>query len=72
MPNIEAYKAARGTAWNVVFRVLRDYRLSNTADVDGGNYPLVDAMSPPGSNIGVGEMEMVDLADQITLALNVT
>ena len=71
MADIEAYKAARGPAWNVVFGVLRDYRLTQTVDDLGNGYPLVDAMTPDGQSIDKGAMEMVDLADQITTALNV-
>ena len=70
---VKKYKAARGAAWNVVFRTLRKHRMSNMVDADDAvNYPLVDLLTADGRSIADGEMQMVELADEITLALNVT
>jgi hypothetical protein len=72
MTEAENYKAGRGPAWNAIFDTLRSHRLSRSVDELGGPYPLVDALSQPGTTIETGEWEMIVLADEIALVLNVT
>lgn len=65
------YRDARGPEWRAIFDTLRDYRLSNMTYEGTSDefYPLVDLMSNEGQGIDTGEMQMVELADEISLAV---
>lgn len=51
-----------------VFRILRNFRLSNMADDEGDAYPLVDAMTADGCSIADGIEQMQSLAYDIAEA----
>ena len=69
---VRAYWLSRDAVWRKVFATLRDYRMQNMSDADDPScaYPLVDLMSNDGASIATGEEEMVNLADEISLALS--
>ncbi len=68
---LDAYRKDRGPAWTVIFDTLREYDLTNMVCDDGSDapYPLVDLMSNEGESITTGENEMINLADEIHMAL---
>jgi hypothetical protein len=66
MQGLDAVAVERG---EIIFATLRDYRMSNMMDEDGGFYPLIDLMSNDGTSIATGEAEMLLLADDIAAAL---
>lgn len=70
-PTPDDYRDARGPEWRAIFDTLRDYRLSNMTYEGTSDefYPLVDLMSNEGQGIDTGEMQMVELADEISLAV---
>jgi hypothetical protein len=50
-------------------KTLRSYRLQHTQAEDGDHYPLVDALTPDGETIAVGENEIELLTDALYLEL---
>jgi hypothetical protein len=55
-----------------IYKAVREFRLTNMcySDDPSNAYPLVDLMSNPApSDIGTGEMQMVDLVDEIETAV---
>lgn len=70
-PTPDDYRDARGPEWRAIFDTLRDYRLSNMTYEGTSDefYPLVDLMSNEGQGVDTGEMQMVELADEISLAV---
>lgn len=70
-PTTDDYRDARGPEWRAIFDTLRDYRLSNMTYEGTSDefYPLVDLMSNDGQGIDTGERQMIELADEISLAL---
>ena len=63
--------AIRSDLNRTIYHVVHDFRMGNMTNADGiGFYPLVDLMSNPApSTIETGEMQMVDLVDQIEEAV---
>lgn len=62
------------TSWptreEVIYRVLRYYKLTNLIDDEGEPYPLVDAVSNPApATIASGEEQLRFLADEVAAAL---
>lgn len=63
------YCAERGERWAKTFRALRNYRMGNMVDEDGGSYPLVDLLTRPGDYINDGEFELISIVDEVFSAL---
>lgn len=65
------YWDARDEIWRNIYRALHDYRLSNMTFEDSDEpYPLLDNMTRDGESIDDGEMELVCLADEISVAIS--
>jgi hypothetical protein len=65
----DKYCAERGERWAKTFRALRNYRMGNMVDEDGGSYPLVDLLTRPGDSINDGEFELISIVDEVFSAL---
>jgi len=46
-------------------RVMSEYRLLHTLDEDGCGYPLLDALTPEGETVDIGETEISELAAEL-------
>lgn len=67
----EARLAERSKVEEVAYQVMRNWRLSTTGQEDepSAGYPLVDAVSTPGTDIGTGEEELREIAHEIITAI---
>lgn len=66
----ERYRAIRGPKWCAIFDAMRNHRLSNMCfEGSDEGYCLVDALSAEGESIAGGEMQLVELTDEILIAL---
>ena len=52
-----------------IAETLRSHRLQHSVDRDGEHYPLLDALTPDGETVAVGQQEIELLTDAIYLEL---
>lgn len=67
----EARVAEQTRIAEVAYKALRDWRLSTMGQEDepSAGYPLVDAVSTPGTDIGTGEEELREIAHALATAI---
>lgn len=67
----DKYMGNRDSDWLNIYDTLRSFRMGNMAcdDDPSSAYPLVDLMSCDGCDVGDGEEQMVQLADEISIAM---
>jgi hypothetical protein len=69
LARMSAAEWKRELVHKTIAKTLQNHRLQYSGDGDGGHYPLLDALTPEGETVAVGQEEIELLTDAIYLDL---